>query len=145
MDGQQQVLTSDTPRQFNDNTRLPHTVMISRSSRVTAMTRATRCRILSFRNSRDAHLIYARSKINRNIFIKTSPTKWTKVICDVCYNEILMHQIYFTRNNRFRGKYCHVICAHSKNMMEDNVMDELFNENVGYLTLDQTGNIIMTS
>jgi hypothetical protein len=148
MDGQQLLINEHSQqfRKFNENTRLPHSVIISTNARVTAMTKSTKCRILSFRNSRvEDNKTYVRNKFNNNEFVKCSPTKWTRVICNVCFKDIFMHQIYFARNNRFRGKYCHVTCAHRKNMVNDNVMDELFNENPGYLTLDQTGNIIMTS
>lgn len=145
MDGQQVLTSVNAPRQYNENTCLPHSVIISRSARVTAMTKRTKARILSFRNTRYSDQEYTRLRMNRNIFIRSCPTVWNKVICDVCYNEITLHQIYFTRNNRFRGKYCHLECAHRKNMIEDHIIDELFNENIDCLTLDQTGNIIMSS
>lgn len=89
------------------------------------------------------NFIRACSTATKHNFVQLSPTKWHEVICVVCYKEVLLRQIYFARNDNGRCRYIHINCAISKNMVDDETIDELFLNNPGRIGKDEKGDLIL--
>lgn len=123
-----------------------HSITITRKSRIAAMNIQTQKRILSFRNSKLGHeyrgKFYGRLHMKRRDFLASCPIRWTRVICEICYAEICVGHVYYARNNNLRSKYIHLECAIAKNMIGDQIMNQLALLNPDYALLSSLAKVI---
>ena len=101
------------------NRSIFQSIYANSTTRIVEMIEKNENRILTNKNrwvnSRTNFQYHGRN--NNNISRISCPMKYTAVICSGCFDRINMHELYLTKNSRFRAKFYHVYCASQKNVI----------------------------
>lgn len=105
----------------NDKISIFKPIRLNSTTRIAELVGPYQKRIISHKNKNMESRLY-RPKTNGDHKYKNQntycPIRYTKVICHACYQEIMLHDLYLSKNGEHgRSKYYHINCATLKNIL----------------------------